>query len=88
MMRSAENDMNPEHAHPKQIAVTIDTHRKEIPAGKYTGASLKVALDVTADYDLDQVLSGEFIEITDSATVVLEEGGEHFVSHVRRGGSS
>lgn len=80
--------MNHEHPGPKQIAVTIDTHRKEIAAGKYTGATLKEALGVPADYDLDQVLNGEFIEITDSATIVLEKGGEHFVSHVRRGGSS
>ncbi|HET6912252.1 MAG TPA: hypothetical protein VFH71_02785 [Rhodanobacteraceae bacterium] len=68
--------------------MTIDRHRKEIPVGKYTGATLKQALGVPADHDLDQVLSGEFIEITDSATIVLEKGGEHFVSHVRRGGSS
>jgi hypothetical protein len=77
------------HPHPpKEIVVTIDTRHKEIPAGKYTGATLKQALGVPADYDLDQVLSGEFIEITDSATIVLEKGGEHFVSHARRGGSS
>ena len=81
--------MNHEHPHPpKLIAVTIDTHRKEIAAGEYTGATLKQALDVPADYELDQVLKGEFVEIADAATIVLEKGGEHFVSHVRRGGSS
>ena len=79
--------MNHEHP-PKQIAVTIDTRRKEIAAGEYTGATLKDALGVPADYDLDQVLNGEFVEITDGAKIVLEKGGEHFVSHVRRGGSS
>ena len=76
------------HEHPKLIAVTIDTHRKEIAAGSYTGATLKGALGVPADYELDQVLNGEFIEITDEAKIELEKGGEHFVSHVRRGGSS
>ena len=81
--------MNHEHPHsPKQIAVTIDTNRKEIDAGKYTGATLKQVLGVPAEYDLDQVLNGEFVEITDAAEIVLEKGGEHFVSHVRRGGSS
>ena len=79
--------MTQEHP-PKLIAVTIDTHRKEIPPGEYTGASLKVALGVPADYELDQVLNGEFIDITNSPRIVLEKGGEHFVSHVRRGGSS
>jgi len=77
------------HEHPpKLIAVTIDTHRKEIAPGEYTGASLKAALGVPAEYDLDQVLNGEFIDITNSPCIVLEKGGEHFVSHVRRGGSS
>jgi len=81
--------MNEEHPHPpNHIAVTIDTHRKEIAAGKYTGATLKQALGVPADYELDQVLNGEFVEIADIAMIVLEKGGEHFVSHVRRGGSS
>jgi hypothetical protein len=81
--------MNQQHPdNPKMIAVTIDTRRKEIIAGEYTGSTLKQALDVPADYELDQVLSGEFVEIADTATVVLEKGGEHFVSHVRRGGSS
>ena len=80
--------MSHEHPHPKLIAVTIDTHRKEIAAGEYTGATLKKALGVPTDYELDQVLSGEFIEITDETKIELEKGGEHFVSHVRRGGSS
>jgi len=81
--------MTHEHSHPPhKIAVTINAHRKEIDAGKYTGSTLKEALGVPADYELDQVLSGEFVEIADSAKIVLEKSGEHFVSHVRRGGSS
>ena len=75
-----------EHNH--KIAVTIDRERREISPGKYTGGRLEQALGVPADYELDQVLNGEFIQITDEAEIILEKGGEHFVSHVRRGGSS
>ena len=74
--------MSHDQNHPKLIAVTIDTHRREIPAGKYTGATLKQALGVPADYELNQVLNGEFVEITNDAHVTLEKSGEHFVAHV------
>jgi hypothetical protein len=73
--------------HPHEVAVTIDGHRKEIPAGDYLVSALKAKLGVPADYELDQVIKGEFRELADSAHLDIK-GGETFISHVRRGGSS
>jgi hypothetical protein len=84
----SHTDTNHSHQHPpKEVAVTIDGQRKEIPAGKYVVSALKSKLGVPADYELDQVVHGEFRQLSDTAHIEIE-GGEHFVSHVRRGGSS
>jgi hypothetical protein len=76
-----------DHGHHHDVAVTIDGNRKEIRAGDYEVSALKAKLGVPADYELDQVIHGEFKELADSAHVQIK-GGETFVSHVRRGGSS
>jgi hypothetical protein len=76
-----------EHHHPHEVAVTIDGHRKEISAGDYVVSALKTRLGVPQDYELDQVVGGEFRPLADTAHVEIK-GGEHFISHVRRGGSS
>lgn len=85
----AEADKNEgsgkEHGH--EVAVTIDGARKEIPSGEYLVSALKTKLGVPADYELDEVVHGEFRELKDSAHVHIK-GGETFISHVRRGGSS
>jgi hypothetical protein len=75
------------HDHPHTVAVTIDGQRKKIPPGDYVVSVLKAKLGVPADYDVDQVVHGEFRPLPDTAHVEIK-GGEHFVSHVRRGGSS
>ncbi len=77
---------HPEH-HPHKAAVTIDGQRKEIAAGDYLVSTLKVELGVPPDYELDQVVHGEFRPLADNAHIDIK-GGEHFISHVRRGGSS
>jgi hypothetical protein len=73
--------------HPHKVPVTIDGARKEIEAGDYVVSALKLKLGVPADYELDQVINGEFRPLNDNAHVDIK-GGEHFISHVRRGGSS
>ncbi len=85
MSNEVSNHDRPEHRH--EVAVTVDGQRKEIAAGDYVVSSLKMKLAIPADYDLDQVVHGEFRPLADNAHVKIE-GGEHFVSHVRRGGSS
>lgn len=75
------------HGHDHDVAVTIDGQRKELPAGEYVVSNLKNKLGVPADYELDQVVHGEFRQLADNSQIDIK-GGEHFVSHVRRGGSS
>jgi hypothetical protein len=76
-----------EHHHPHEVAITLDGHRREIPAGDYVVSALKSRLGVPADYELDEIVNGEFRELADTAHIDIK-GGEHFISHVRRGGSS
>lgn len=76
-----------EHPHPHEVAITLDRHRREIPAGDYVVSALKARLGVPADYELDEIINGEFRELADTAHIDIN-GGEQFISHVRRGGSS
>ena len=71
------------------VPVSINMQRKEIPTGPYTVAKLKEVLGVYDDYDLDRIVVGEgrFEEIRDDEVVTIA-GSEHFVSHIRRAGSS
>jgi hypothetical protein len=72
---------------PKLVQVTIDGKHKTIQAGKYTAAELKRVLGVDPSRVLDEVIGGEFKELSDNGTVHIK-GGEVFVSHVRQGQSS
>jgi hypothetical protein len=72
---------------PKLVQVTIDTKPKTIQAGTYTVNELKRALGVDTSRVLDEVVCGEFKELSDNGTVHVK-GGEIFVSHVRQGQSS
>lgn len=71
----------------KLVTVTIDGKVKEIERGKYLVSDLKQILAVPADYELDEVKHGEFKPLDDNGHTHIE-GGETFVSHVRRGGAS
>jgi predicted transcriptional regulator len=72
---------------PKTVQVTIDGNHKPIQAGTYTLTELKRVLGVDLSRVLDEVVSGEFKELPDNATVHIK-GGEIFISHVRQGQSS
>jgi len=69
------------------VTVTIDGKAKEIERGKYLVSDLKLVLGVPADYELDEVKHGEFKPLDENGHAHIE-GGETFVSHVRRGGAS
>jgi hypothetical protein len=71
----------------KVVTVTIDGTPKQIERGKYLVSKLKQVLGVPADYELDEVKHGEFEPLADDGHTHIE-GGEVFVSHVRRGGAS
>ena len=76
-----------DHEHGNLVKVTIDGQPREIPRGRYVVSELKVKLGVPADYELDIVDKGEFKPLQDADHIEIH-GGEVFVSHVRRGGSS
>jgi hypothetical protein len=71
----------------EMVQVTIDSRPKDVQAGSYTLAELKVALSVDPGRVLDQVVGGEFRELSDQQRIHIK-GGEIFVSHVRTGQSS
>lgn len=71
----------------KMVEVTIDAHKVQIQAGSYTLAELKAALSIEPGKVLDEVVGGEFRELTDEHRIHIK-GGEIFVSHVRTGKSS
>ena len=77
-----------EHGKPSTtVNVTIDGTAKDIERGSYVVAKLKELLGVPADYELDEVKNGEFKPLQDHQHTAIQ-GGEVFVSHVRRGAAS
>jgi hypothetical protein len=71
----------------KMVQVTIDSRPMTIQAGSYALTELKAKLSVDAARVLDQVIGGEFRELSDQHRIHIK-GGEVFVSHVRTGQSS
>lgn len=73
---------------PRLVTVELNGEKVKIPAGDYTTETLKVALGVAAELDLDIVdKQGSFRTLaTDEAIRVVAK--LKFVSHVRQGGSS
>lgn len=69
------------------VTVSVDGHDRQVPKGKYTVAEFKATVGVAANYELDQIVDGEFKPLPDDGTIHIK-GHEAFVSHVRRGGSS
>jgi hypothetical protein len=69
------------------VQVSVDGHQKTVKKGKYIVSEFKAIVDVPANYELDQVVAGQFDPLADDATIHIK-GDEVFVSHVRRGGSS
>lgn len=69
------------------VTVTVDGQPKQVERGKHVVSEFKAIVGVPADYELDQVVDGEFRPLADDATIHVK-GHEVFVSHVRRGGSS
>jgi len=69
------------------VEVTVDGNKKKVSRGKYLVADFKKEVGVAADLVLDQVIDGQFHELSDTGELHIK-GGEQFVSHSRGGGSS
>jgi hypothetical protein len=79
-----------QRAHEKErdlVKVEINGTPTRIERGVYTGKTLKVALGVPVEHELDEVVRGEFREIPNDKKVHIQ-GGEKFVSHCGQGQSS
>lgn len=90
-MESAENDKK-EHEphpepHPKQVEVTVDRKKHKVAAGTRTVSTFKTEVGVDAAKELEEIVDGKLVPLADDAKITIK-GGEVFVSHVRRGGSS
>jgi len=71
----------------KPVHMRADDVDRTIDAGTYSVIDLKMKFGIPADYAMEQVKDGKFCPIEDTASVTIH-GGEVFISHVRRGGSS
>lgn len=69
------------------VSVELNGVAKKIRSGKYTGRTLKLALGVPVEHELDLVCEGEFRPIANDAHIEIK-GGEKFVSHCGQGQSS
>ncbi len=69
------------------VPITVDGNLKHVLEGRHIVSTLKAEVGVPKDYELDQVIQGEFQALADDAPIHIK-GHEVFVSHVRRGGSS
>jgi hypothetical protein len=83
--------MNQESESPKEnhhlVSIVINEVPHNLERDKYLIAILKGKLGVPIDYELDLVVDGQFKHLADDAEIKIK-GGEIFISHVRRGGSS
>lgn len=85
---SADRNQRPaDKPHPKKVKITVDQRPEHVPPGAHVVSALKALVGVDAAKELAQVVDGQFVPLDDGATVVLD-GGEIFISHPRRGGSS
>jgi hypothetical protein len=83
---SARETADKEHER-KLIEVELNGKPRHIAGGEYIGRTLKLALGVPVEHELDEVVRGEFKEIPNEKKVHVQ-GGEKFVSHCGQGQSS
>jgi hypothetical protein len=70
-----------------QVDITVDNRPFRIHRGHQTVAHIKDVGGVPQGYDLDQVVDGKLVPLTDDGAVVIK-GHEVFVSHPKDGSSS
>ncbi len=69
------------------VQVKVDDVDRSILPGVYSVQNLKQRFSIPMDYALEQVVDGKFYSLSESEAVTIN-GGEVFISHVPRGGSS
>lgn len=76
-----------QHHHGQLVTITLDSVPRTIEEGVYKVAELKTKFSIPAEYELDEVVNGEFKPLNNERSVHIK-GGEVFVSHVPQGGSA
>jgi hypothetical protein len=71
----------------KKVTVNVDTKDRKVKAGEYVVSAFKAEVKVDAAKELEEVINGQLTPLDDNAKIVIR-GGETFISHIRRGGSS
>ena len=69
------------------VTISLDGRERQLQEGVYKVSELKVVLGVPPDYELDEVVHGEFKPLNDQRSIHIR-GGEVLISHVRQGSSS
>lgn len=69
------------------VSVTVDGAEKRVRRGNYVVSEFKATVGVDAALALDEVIEGQFKELSDDAKLKIK-GGEVFISHARSGASS
>lgn len=88
-MNSASDVQKHPAGHPggALVTFTLDGQERQLQEGVYKVQELKVLFGVPPDYELDEVVRGEFKPLNDERSIHIK-GGEVFVSHVRQGSSA
>lgn len=76
--RGQGHDEHPEHG--PLVTIEVDNEPVQIHRGHKTVVEIKMAGRVPLAYDLEQVIHGKLILLTDDGAVTLK-GGEKFISH-------
>ena len=87
--RLIEREHDGEHREPhhKEVKITIDNKVFEVKPGEQKVSALKELAGIPAAKELEEIIDGTLTPLPDDGTVKIC-GGEVFLSHARRGGSS
>jgi hypothetical protein len=85
--RAQEEDVREHEKHKHKVTVSVDGKERKLEPGTYVVSEFKREVHVDAEKELEEIVHGELKPLDDAATITIK-GGEVFVSHVRRGGSS
>jgi hypothetical protein len=85
--RLIEREHKPPEPRPTEVKITIDNKSYDVKPGEHTVAALKALAAVPAAKELEEIINGVLTPLADDAVVKIC-GGEVFLSHARRGGSS
>lgn len=82
-----QNEHINKHEHEPLVSITVNSTTYKIHRGHRTVAEIKITADVPLADDLEQVVDGKLIPLSDDGALTIK-GHEVFLSHVKDGSSS